>query len=205
MAKLVFHYGVMSAGKSQALLQANHHYQSQGRGTLILKPTVDERDGADFVVSRLGIRAPSTPVESGDNLRDIVEATLSDQPNLSVVLVDEAQFFSPRQIRQLTDVADDLNIPVLAYGLRSDSFGNLFPGSRTLFEMADELKELDQICFCGRKARMNMRFDKNGFVVREGNSIHIGDAEYRSVCRKHWKTVEHINETKPVEALVLAD
>lgn len=204
MAKLVFHYGVMSAGKSQALLQANHHYQSQGRGTLILKPTVDERDGADFVVSRLGIRAPSTPVTSEDNLRDIVEATMAEQNNLSIVLVDEAQFFSPRQIRQLTDVADELNIPVLAYGLRNDSFGDLFPGSRTLFEMADELKELDQICFCGRKARMNLRFDNNGFVVREGSSIHIGDDEYKSVCRLHWKTVEHIDDTKIIEDLVEA-
>lgn len=196
MAKLVFYYGVMSAGKSQALLQVNHNYQSQGRGTLLLKPTVDVRDGADFVVSKLGNRAPATPITAEDNLRHVVEAALSDNKRLSIVLVDEAQFFSPIQIRQLTDVADSLDIPVNAYGLRNDSFGNLFPGSRTLFEMADELKELDdRICFCGRKARMNLRFDKNGFVVREGGSIHIGDSEYRSVCRYHWKTIEHINET----------
>lgn len=194
MAKLVFHYGVMSAGKSQALLQVNHHYQCQGRDALILKPMVDSRDGAEFVVSRLGIRAPALPVSSADNLEDVVAGASQDK-NLSIVLVDEAQFFSPRQIRELANVADKMGIPVLAYGLRTDSFGNLFPGSRALFELADELKELDQICFCGRKARMNLRFDVSGFVVREGNSIHIGDAEYRSVCRAHWNTIEHIDET----------
>ena len=196
MAKVIYHYGVMSAGKSQALLQVNHHYQSQGRGTLILKPTVDERDGPEFVVSKLGNRAPSTPISSDDNLFHIVESALLDDKSLSVVLVDEAQFFAPIQIRQLTDVADDLDIPVLAYGLRNDSFGNLFPGSRTLFEMADELKELDQICFCGRKARMNLRFDNNGYVVREGGSVLVGEKAYRSVCRKHWKSVEHVSETQ---------
>lgn len=197
MAKLIFNYGVMSAGKSQALLQTNHNYQKLGRGTLLLKPTKDERDGADFVVSKLGNRAPATPVSSDDNLKHIVEAELSEQENLRVVLVDEAQFFSPMQIRQLTEVADELGIPVLAYGLRNDSFGNLFPGSRTLFEMADELIELDQqLCFfCDRKARMNLRFDSNGFVVREGGSIHIGENQYRSVCRRHWKSVEHITDT----------
>lgn len=194
MAKLVFHYGVMSAGKSQALLQVNHHYQSQGRDALILKPTIDSRDGAEFVVSRLGIRAPAVPVSSADNLKHLIAGICEDR-NVSVVLVDEAQFFAPRQIRELADVADEMNIPVLAYGLRTDSFGNLFPGSRTLFEMADELKELDQICFCGRKARMNLRFDQSGFVVREGSSIHIGSDEYRSVCRAHWKSIEHISET----------
>lgn len=196
MAELVFYYGVMSAGKSQALLQVNHNYQSQGRGTLLLKPTVDVRDGADFVVSKLGNRAPATPISEEDNLRHVVEASLAEEPNLSVVLVDEVQFFSPMQIRQLTDVVDSLGIDVKAYGLRNDSFGNLFPGSRTLFELADELKELDdRICFCGRKARMNIRFDSNGFVVREGGSIHIGENQYRSVCRSHWKSVEHLNDT----------
>lgn len=195
MAKLVFHYGVMSAGKSQALLQVNHHYQSQGFRTLILKPMIDSRDGAEFVVSRLGVRAPALPVSSDDNLEHVVAGAAADQ-SLSVVLIDEAQFFSPRQIRELANVADNMNIPVLAYGLRTDSFGDLFPGSRALFELADELKELqDQICFCKRKARMNLRFDASGFVVREGKSIHIGDAEYRSVCRAHWNTIEHIDET----------
>lgn len=195
MAKLVFHYGVMNAGKSQALLQVNHHYQSQGRPTLILKPIIDERDGADFVVSRLGIRAPSMPVSPNDNLEHVVAGSFSDQKP-SVVLVDEAQFFSPKQIRQLADVVDGLGIPVMAYGLRTDFLGNLFPGSRALFELADDVIELGQICFCERKARMNLRFDKTGYVMRDGDSIHIGDSEYRSVCRKHWKTVEHIDETK---------
>lgn len=198
MAKLVFHYGVMSAGKSQALLQENHNYQRLGRRTLLLKTTLDERDGADFVVSKLGNRAPATPVSSEDNLRHVVEADLAERKNLHLVLVDEAQFYSPIQIRQLSEVADELNIPVYAYGLRTDSFGNLFPGSRTLFELADELVELNQICFyCNRKARMNLRFDKNGFVVREGGSIHIGESEYRSTCRRHWKIVEHVSDTFP--------
>ena len=187
MAKLYFYYSTMNAGKSTVLLQSSYNYRERGMRTLVFSPEIDERFGARRVSSRIGLSADSVPFSAADNLFRMVEKDHRESA-VHCVLVDEAQFLTTNQVRQLSDVCDSLGIPVLAYGLRTDFQGNLFEGSLHLLAWADTLTEIKTICHCGRKATMVLRVDANGVPVREGEQIQIGGNErYVTVCRQHFK------------------
>ena len=185
MAKLYFYYSAMNAGKSTILLQSSYNYRERGMNTLILAPEIDTRSGGK-VVSRIGIEATALTFNTADNLLSIVRS-LHDQAPLNCVLLDEAQFLTRLQARQLCDVCDELDIPVLTYGIRTDFQGNLFEGSEALLAWADSLVELKTICHCGRKATMNMRINSKGSPIKDGQQVQIGGNDrYQAVCRKHF-------------------
>jgi len=187
VAKLYFYYSAMNAGKTTNLLQSRHNYAERGMNTLVIKPRIDSRSGENRVRSRIGLEADAVDVDSSVNLLDLVKNACEGQP-IHCVLVDEAQFLSTDQVDQLTEVVDALDIPVLAYGLRTDFLGALFEGSRQLLALADELREIKTVCHCGRKATMVVRFDGEGQPMHSGDQIHIGGNEtYVSMCRRHFK------------------
>jgi thymidine kinase len=185
MAKLYFYYSTMNAGKSTALLQASHNYEERGMRTLLYTAGIDDREGGT-IHSRIGIEREARHFNAEVDLRKEILAELNVGP-LACVLVDEAQFLTPAQVRQLGSVVDDMNVPVLCYGLRTDFRGELFPGSAQLLAWADNLVELKTICHCGRKAIMVVRVKADGVVEREGAQIEIGGNErYVSLCRRHF-------------------
>ena len=187
MAKLYFYYSAMNAGKTTNLLQSRHNYAERGMNTLVIKPRIDSRSGENRVRSRIGLEAEAVDVDPSINLLDLVKNASETQP-IDCVLVDEAQFLSADQVDQLTEVVDALNIPVLAYGLRTDFLGALFEGSRQLLALSDELREIKTVCHCGRKATMVVRFDGEGQPMQSGDQIQIGGNEtYVSMCRRHFK------------------
>lgn len=187
MAKLYFYYSSMNAGKSTALLQSSYNYRERGMNTLVLAPELDDRYGAGKVSSRIGLESEATSFTQGDNLFELVESALRNDP-LHCVLIDEAQFLTKEQVFQLGEVTDRLNIPVLAYGLRTDFQGEPFEGSKYLLAWSDNLKELKAICHCGAKATMVIRLDESGNTVTEGSQVQIGGNDrYISMCRKHFK------------------
>lgn len=187
MAKLYFYYSSMNAGKSTTLLQSSYNYRERGMNTLVLTPELDNRFQTGTVSSRIGLTAEATPFTTADNLLALVKQSVATQP-LHCLLIDEAQFLSREQVQQLGDVADDLGVPVLCYGLRTDFQGQLFEGSQHLLAWADNLVEIKTICHCGSKATMVLRLDGHGRVVKQGAQIKIGGNEsYQAVCRKHFK------------------
>lgn len=187
MAKLYFYYSAMNAGKSTILLQSSYNYRERGMSTLILQPEIDNRFGKGKVASRIGISADAQTFTTADNLLSFVRSRSESQP-VDCILVDEAQFLTKAQVRQLSDVCDELGTPVLAYGLRTDFQGNLFEGSQHLLAWADTLTEIKTICHCGRKATMVLRIDSEGRAIKDGNQVQIGGNDrYLSVCRLHFK------------------
>jgi thymidine kinase len=192
MAKLHFFYSVMNAGKSQMLLQTRHNYEQNRWKTIVLTSARDDRYGIGRVVSRLGDSAEAIAVVPEMNLFDLVRelvAPPSHRVPRAAVLVDEVQFFTSEQIAQLSDIADGLNVPVLAYGLKNNAFGQLFgPAVGALLALADDIKEIKQICHCGRKATMILRFDAKARIDRGGDVVKIGaEGSYVSVCRPCFK------------------
>ena len=186
MAKLYFSYAAMNAGKSTILLQASHNYQERGMHTLLLTAQLDDRIGEGNIGSRIGLQAPALVFSPNTNMMAVIVAAYDQKP-VDCVMVDEAQFLSETQVWQLSKVADDLRIPVMCYGLRTDFQGNLFPGSARLLAIADVIREIRTICHCGSKATMVVRQDEQGVVISEGAQIEIGGNErYISLCRKHW-------------------
>jgi thymidine kinase len=191
MAKLYFYYSSMNAGKSTSLLQSSYNYRERGMSTLILAPAVDNRYGVGRVTSRIGLEAEATTFNRADDLFDIVETCLQEDP-LHCVMVDEAQFLTKAQVFQLGEVSDRLSIPVLAYGLRTDFRGEPFEGSQYLLAWSDVLTELKAICHCGSKATMVVRLDADGNAITEGSQVEIGgNTRYVSMCRKHFKENFH--------------
>lgn len=187
MAQLYFYYSSMNAGKSTSLLQSSCNYRERGMHTLVMTASIDDRYGKGKVASRIGIETDAQVFSSQDNLTEMIQAVHQVTP-LSCVLLDECQFLSKEQVKQLTYVVDKLDIPVLCYGLRTDFQGELFSGSHYLLAWADKLVELKTICHCGRKANMVVRLDDEGKVMREGEQVAIGGNErYESVCRKHFR------------------
>ncbi len=185
MAKLYFRYSAMNAGKTTQLLQVKYNYEERGQNVLLMKPSIDNRDSTDNIKSRIGLESEAVLVEVDTDLYQYVKGVNSDHP-VHCLIIDEANFLTRDHVFQLCRVVDDLNIPVIAYGLRSDFKGNLFPGSEALLAFADSIEELKTICWCGKKAIMNTRL-KNGKPVYEGEQIQIGGNEsYISLCRKHW-------------------
>lgn len=190
MAKLYFNYSSMNAGKSTVLLQAAYNYEERGMNALLMIAAFDDRGGKGRIASRIGLAADADIFTADDNVFRHVEQVHAETP-VDAVLVDEAQFLTEEQVWQLASVADQLRIPVMCFGLRTDFQGKLFPGSATLLAVADNLKEIKTICWCGRKATMVARLDGNGRIVEEGEQVVIGGNEtYVSLCRKHWSRRE---------------
>lgn len=187
MASLYFTYSAMNAGKSTSLLQVAHNYEERDQRVLLLTPAIDDRAGKGMIASRLGIDRSALAFTSGTDLAALIEARHGQQ-QIDCVLIDEAQFLTEAQVWQLTDVVDRIDIPVMCYGIRTDAFGQAFPGSAVLLAVADKVSEMKTICFCGRKATMNLRIDEKGEAVKVGEQIAIGGNDrYISCCRKHWK------------------
>jgi thymidine kinase len=187
MAKLYFNYSSMNAGKSTMLLQSNHNYLERGMKPQIYTSDLDNRYGSGEIVSRIGLKAKSNIFNSKTDIyQDIIK--LKNNTSVDCVLIDEAQFLTEKQVSQLGKIVDELNIPVLAFGIRTDFQGKLFEGSKYLLAWADNLKEIKTVCHCGRKATMVLRVDDEGNIVADGSQIEIGGEErYVSVCRKHFK------------------
>ena len=187
MAKLYFSYSTMNAGKSTVLLQASHNYGERGMKTMLFTAELDNRSKVGNISSRIGLSEKASTFNNDDNLFSSVQEKLNID-KISCVFVDEAQFLTEKQVWELSDVVEILNIPVMCFGLRTDFQGKLFEGSSSLLAIADELKEIKTICHCGKKANMVVRVDSNGKVLKEGAQIEIGGNEkYISLCRKHWK------------------
>ena len=190
MAKLYFNYSSMNAGKSTALLQADHNYRERGMSTILFTSAKDERYGKNEIVSRIGIKAPATYFFENTNIfEDVLKE--SQENNTNCVLIDEAQFLSKDQVFQLGRIVDELNIPVLTFGIRTDFKGELFEGSQYLLAWSDNIKEIKTVCHCGGKATMVVRINANGAVVSEGSQIEVGGNEsYIPLCRKHFNSKE---------------
>ena len=177
----------MNAGKSTTLLQSEYNYRERGMHTMILTPQLDTRYGEGSVTSRIGLSQDAYAFNQSENLFEVVKATIKKQP-LHCILVDEAQFLTRKQVFELGEVADRLDVPVLCYGLRTDFQGNLFEGSQHLLAWSDNLVEIKTICHCGKKATMVLRLDGAGRVIKQGEQIKIGgNDQYVAVCRKHFK------------------
>ena len=187
MAKLYFSYSSMNAGKSTILLQASHNYRERGMNTLLLTAAFDDRAGKGRIGSRIGLGADALTFAADTDIEQLTRHAHQQQA-LDCLLVDEAQFLSVDQVWQLSVVVDQLNIPVMCYGLRTDFRGQLFPGSAVLLAVADTLREIRTICHCGRKATMVTRLTETGKTVTDGAQIEIGgNDKYVSLCRLHWK------------------
>lgn len=182
MAKLYFRYSAMNAGKTTQLLQVKYNYEERGQKVLLLKPAIDNRYGVGRVKSRIGLESEAETIYQDSNLLSLINGKA-----INCIIIDEAQFLSRDQVLQLCSIVDDHNIPVIAYGLRTDFKGDLFPGSEALLSFADSIEELKTVCWCGKKATMNTRL-LNGKPVYTGEQILIGGNEsYISLCRKHWR------------------
>ena len=182
MAKLYFRYGVMGSSKSANALMVRYNYEERGQRALMVKPTLDQREGERVVNSRMGLCYPCIWFEELENM------SREELQDWQCVIVDEAQFLSQEQVDYLTVIVDDFNVPVICYGLRADFSGRLFPGSEALLAWADIIEEVKTICWCGKKATCNARFDEHGRVLKEGDQVVLGANDcYIGLCRKHWK------------------
>jgi thymidine kinase len=184
MAKLYFKYGAMGSSKSAQALITKFNYEELGMTVWLIKPSIDTRDGADLIRSRIGLEARAqviTPMQS------IVEAYhLAGRHD--VIIADEAQFFTPEQIDDLRTLVDEEDLPVLCFGLRTDFLTHFFPGAQRLMELADSLTEIKTVCACGRKATVNARIDGRGRIITHGDQVFLGGNDsYQAMCHKCWK------------------
>jgi thymidine kinase len=184
MAKLYFKYGAMGSSKSAQALITQFNYEELGMSVWLIKPSVDDRDGADIVKSRIGLARHAQVIRPEENIVDAYHAVGKHD----VIIADEAQFMTSEQIDQLRYLVDMEDLPVLCFGLRTDFLTHLFPGSRRLMELADSITEIKTVCECGRKATVNARIDENGHIITEGSQILIGGNDsYVAMCHKCWK------------------
>lgn len=187
MAKLHFHYSTMNAGKSTLLLQAAHNYNERGMAAYLLTAALDNRAGPGRIASRIGVGQAADTFAPDTDLFALIEARMA-RGQIACVFLDEAQFLTEAQVWQLARVVDDQNLPVMAYGLRVDFRGQLFPGSAALLALADVMREVRTVCHCGRMATMVVRRDAAGRALREGAQVQVGGNEtYVSLCRRHWR------------------
>jgi len=190
MAKLYFYYSAMNAGKTTTLLQSAHNYRERGMRVAILTPRLDDRAGRGVVASRIGLNADGIAFQQDTDLQQLIAEDIGTHGPLGCVLVDEAQFLSRSQVWQLSEVVDQMRIPVLCYGLRTDFRGELFEGSQYLLAWADEMQEIKTICHSGKKATMTVRVDEHGHAVKDGPQVEIGGNErYVSVSRAEFKKI----------------
>lgn len=193
MSKLYYYYGSMASAKSLRLLSTAYNFEEKNVQIMVLKPSLDTRDGEGVIKSRAGLERKCIMVDHDVNLYKVVKAyknvLASQLETLKWVIIDECQFLTEAQIDQLSDVVDFLDVNVMCYGLRTDFKSRLFPSTKRLFELADDIEEIKSTCECGeRKASINARFDNNGEIITEGDQIMVGGNEtYRAICRKCWK------------------
>ena len=189
MAKLYFRYGVMGSSKTAQALITKFNYEENGKQVLLLKPSTDDRDGADIIKSRIGLKSAATIIGADNSI------PISLIANYDVIICDESQFFSPEQIERLKDIAVFCDIPVLCYGLLTDFQTKLFPGSKRLIELADSLQEIKMVCRCGRKATVNAR-RIDGKITTEGEQILLGSNEtYEAMCYECWRN-EQVSQSQ---------
>ena len=185
MAKLYFKYGAMGSSKTANALITRFNYQERNMKVWLIKPSIDDRDGANIIRSRIGLEAVADVMTPNTDIFALFEESHRDA---DVIITDECQFFTPEQIDQLRRIVDLYDLPVMCFGLRTDFLTHLFPGSRRLFEVADSITEIKTICSCGSKATVNARIDENGNVVTTGSQILIGGNDsYIAMCHKCWK------------------
>ena len=184
MAKLYFKYGAMGSSKSAQALIAKYNYEERGMKVWLIKPKTDTRDGASIIKSRIGLYAEAEQVGLSDSIKEL----FAKHEDCNVIIADESQFFAPEQIDELRDIVDEMNIPVMCFGLRTDFVTKLFPGSMRLFEVADSITEIKTICDCGAKATVNARMDDEGHIVTVGDQVCLGGNDrYIAMCHKCWK------------------
>ena len=181
MAQLYFKYGAMGSSKTANALMARFNYEERGQQALLVKPRLDTRDGDHMVVSRIGL------THSCIYFDEMQQLSIMELQQNACIIVDEAQFLTREEVMYLVHIVDELDIPVMCYGLRADFKGDLFPGSEALLVMADKIEEVKTVCWCVKKATFNARFDENGKVLKEGEQVVLGaNDRYISLCRKHW-------------------
>lgn len=201
MAKLYFYHAAMNAGKSTVLLQSAHNYRERGMDVMLLTSSIDDRYGKGNIASRIGLKSKAELYDDKTNLWILISKVLEER-KLSCILLDEAQFLKDSQVRQLAKVVDRYAIPVLAYGLRTDFLGKLFPGSAELMALAEELIEIKTICRCGRKAMMNARLNEDGRMVTTGNQIEVGGNDrYEAVCRRCYMQKSLVEQIEKEDAI----
>ena len=184
MAKLYFKYGAMGSSKSAQALITQFNYEELGMTVWLIKPSIDDRDGANIVRSRVGLMREAEVVSPTDSIRELYSAT----GGRDVIIADEAQFFTPEQIDELRDIVDELDVPVLCFGLRTDFLTHMFPGSKRLLELADSITEIKTVCACGAKATVNARLTPAGRVVTEGEQVFLGGNDaYVAMCHRCWR------------------
>ena len=184
MAKLYFKYGAMGSSKSAQALITKFNYEELGMTVWLIKPSIDTRDGADLIRSRIGLSCRAEVIAPGQDIKAAYRAAGKHD----VIIADEAQFFTPKQIDQLRELVDDEDLPVLCFGLRTDFLTHFFPGAQRLMELADSLTEIKTVCACGRKATVNARIDGSGRIVTEGAQVLLGGNDsYVAMCHKCWK------------------
>ncbi len=185
MAKLYFKYGAMGSAKTAQALITKFNYEERGMSVWLIKPAVDKRDGDDMISSRIGLSAKCTPIAEGESIARIFEQLNTE---FDCIIADESQFFTPSQIDELRLMADERDIPVMCYGLRTDFMTKMFSGSARLFELADSISEIKTMCECGQKASVNARIGKNGRIVTSGHKILLGgNDKYVAMCHRCWQ------------------
>jgi thymidine kinase len=193
MSKLFYYYGSMASAKTLRLLSTAYNFEEKGVQIMVLKPALDTRDGEGIIRSRAGLERKCIMIDKDVNLykaikayKNVLDAQLE---SLKWIIIDECQFLTEEQVDQLSDVVDFLDISVMCFGLRTDFQSRLFPGSKRLFEIADDIEEIKSTCECGEnKTSINARFDENGEIIIEGSQVEIGGNErYRAICRRCWK------------------
>lgn len=184
MAKLYFKFGAMGCSKTAQALITKFNYEERNMKVLLLKPAIDNRDGANTVKSRIGLKEDAVAVRENEN---IYQKYLNNYSDCNVIIVDECQFLTPEQVDQLADIVIQKDVPVLCFGLSTDFTTHLFPGSRRLFEIAESISEIKSVCTCGAKATVNARIGDDGKIVTEGSQVCIGGNDrYVAMCRKCW-------------------
>lgn len=194
MAKLYFKYGAMGSSKSAQALITKFNYEELGMSVWLIKPSIDTRDGAEIIKSRIGLECKANVITPEDNIKDKYRTAGKHD----VIIADEAQFFTPVQIEQLREIVDEEDLPVLCFGLRTDFLTHFFPGAQRLMELADSITEIKTVCACGRKATVNARIDEEGRIVTSGNQVLLGGNDsYAAMCHKCW--MDRINAQKEQE------
>lgn len=184
MSKLYFKYGAMGSSKSAQALITQFNYEELGMKVWLIKPSTDDRDGANIIKSRIGLSREAKIIAPTDNIQE----ELHKLGKFDVIISDESQFFTPKQIDELRSIVDEDDIPVICFGLRTDFQTKFFPGSMRLMELADSLTEIKTVCSCGRKAMVNARIDSTGKIITEGSQVFLGGNDsYIAMCHKCWK------------------
>lgn len=198
MAKLYFKYGAMGSSKSAQALITKFNYEELGMSVWLIKPSVDDRDGADIVRSRIGLQAVAEVITPDQSIKEAYKAA----GRHDVIISDESQFFTTEQIDELRDMVDDEDVPILCFGLRTDFLTHFFPGAQRLMELADSITEIKTVCSCGKKATVNARIDSNGNIITQGSQVFLGGNDsYVAMCHRCWR--DKIAEQKGYDELLL--